>query len=919
MKHIQKLLLTSNKKVINKAIDSLELTGATYTQDALKMADRILENGNADQKKIVLLSDGVPTYGYYKGEKIGSGHEVTDQIKEALYSEADTIKKKGISITTVGIGVDKKGKSILERVAKDSGGYKAADEFGSNLDKILKDLAEEIVNKKVNNGRFVIPMADYVKFNDNLTYEVTKKGTKDETLTKAIKTTKPDSDKNLIFDGLTLGKDDKLIIKYKAELVEKRKDGDYYNITKTSPKLFATVTANDGIVFDKIMKVKDLKTVNLVIKKQWVGPVPAGVESVEFNILSNNDKLEKARVEKNRGWNTTVEGLPRYKYGTEINYQLQEIIPQSATYKVSENKHSDAGADGNITFTVTNKNTEKVDYVVTKKWGSTPKELQFETYVQLYDGENKVNNRLVTLKDNNWTATFTDLPKYNDNGDEIKYSVKEVGDKEEEKEGKLTLQGYEYSVKHDTANATNQDTITNTVTNASKKTFTAKVTKKWEGGISTNDVIFTFTNKVDANKKRDLKITSNSFKGENTWTGEIQLPKYNDNDNSLAEYTVTEVAVPGFTTTGGENKVVTASNPNVEFTNTRKIQKITVTKDWGATPDVFIKDIKVVLTGEAKNLKDEQVKTIHRGEKTAEFTVPTHTNDGEEIKYTASEQGENNGKIIIDEKEFEVTHPEYNRIVNTYTGLEKDVVKLKIVKNWEGEGRVPVVFEVKDENGEKACDNIVLNSDPWTASRELPKWDKATGKLKTYTVNEVKTSPTFVLQPFINENDNRISRVDKTVTFTNMRVMRTLTLEKKWVGNPDDQAVFELSGNGNEKIILSNTNSWKVVKDLPVYSLDGKVIEYTIKETKIKGYDVDQDTKKSTLVDNCYEPTNASVIFINTKMLDPNKPFTVHKTWLGKPAGSVSFGLFADDNRIPEETIKLTDGNAQVPANKGNV
>lgn len=896
--------LTSDKNVINKAIDSLDLTGATYTQDALKMADRILENGNADQKKIVLLSDGVPTFGYSNGERIGSGSEVTYPIKKALYSEADTIKKKGISITTVGIGVDATGKSILERVAKDSGGYKAANEFGSNLDKILKDLAEEIVNKKVDNGRFVIPMADYVKFKDNLTYEVTTKGIKSENLTKAIKTTKPDSDKNLIFDGLTLGKYDKLIIKYKAELVEERKDGDYYDITNTSPELFATATATDKIVFDKIMKVKDLKTVNLVINKKWVGPVPTGVDSVEFNILPHNDVLKKAIVKKDRDWNTTVTGLPRYKDGKEIVYQLQEIIPQSATYKVSENKHSDADAYGNITFTVTNKNTEKVNYVVTKKWGNTPSELQFDTNVQLYAGENKVNNRLVTLKDNNWTATFTDLPKYNDNDDEIKYSVKEVGDKEE-KEGKLTLQGYEYSVKHDTDTETNKDTITNTVTNASKKTFTAKVTKKWEGGISTNDVIFTFTNKVDANKKRDLKITSNSFKGENTWTGEIQLPKYNDNDNSLAEYTVTEVAVPGFTTTGGENKVVTASDPNVEFTNKRINKNITVTKEWGATPEKFIDEVTVVLTGTADNYSKKESIKIAKGENTAAFTVPTHTLDGKKITYKATEQGEKDGEVLIGKNKFTVDYSKENTIVNTYTGLTTDSIKLKIIKQWDGEGRVPVDFEIIDENGNSATgQNITIDKAPWEAEVTLPKWDKATGNLKTYIVNEVKTTPTFALYPFNKEDDNKISEVDKTVTFINMRVMRLLTLEKEWIGEAAAQAKFKIEGGGVSKKITLTKNKdkkWKESVDLPVYDLEGNPIEYTINEEKIEGYKADLDTKEFNLVDYCHNPTNASVIFINTKMLD--KKFTVYKNWDGTPANRVSFGLYDGGNQVDKLTL----------------
>ena len=914
----EKTGLIQDEKAINEAIDSLTLTGATYTQDALKMANTILTASTADQKKIVLLSDGAPTFGYYKGEKIGSGHEVTDQIKKALYSEADTIKSKGISITTVGIGVDKTGKSILERVAKNSGGYKAADEFGSNLDEILKNLAEEIVNKKVNNGKFVIPMADYVKFKDNLTYEVTTNGIKNENLTKAIKTTKPDSDKNLIFDGLTLGKYDKLIIKYKAELVEERKDGDYYNITKTSPELFATATATDKIVFDEIMQVKDLKTINLIVNKKWIGNnVPSGVTEVEFTVNANGEYSGtiKVKADPAGNWSGTKEKLNRYKAGKAINYTVKEVA--GVNYELKDSKKPVTDNTGNITFTEINKNTEKINFKVVKMWGNTPSELQFDTYVQLYKNDKKEREQVKLTANDKWETSFEGMPKYDEDGKEITYTVKEVNDNGVvEDNEKLTLQGYEYSVKHNPDNTGYKDTITNTVTNASKKTFTAKVTKKWEDGVSTNSVKFTFTNKKYPKNKHTLTIGPNEG---NEWNGNIELPKYND-DISEAEYTVDEVKVPGFTTTGDKDKIVSYNNPSVEFTNKRDEKKIIVTKEWGATPKVFIDEVTVVLTGTADGYIKSEPKEIAKDGKTATFTVPTHTLDGKEITYKATEQGEKDGKVLIGNKEFTVDYSKENTIVNTYTGLTTDSIKLKIIKQWDGEGRVPVEFEIIDEEGKSATGhNITISKAPWEAEVTLPMWDKATGKLKTYIVNEVKTPPTFVLHPFINENDNRISRVDKTVTFTNMRVMRTLTLEKKWVGNPDDQAVFELSGNGNEKIILSNTNSWKVVKDLPVYSLDGKVIEYTIKETKIKGYDVDQDTKKFTLVDNCYEPTNASVIFINTKMLDPNKPFTVHKTWLGKPAGRVSFGLFADDNRIPEETIKLTDGNAQVPANKGNV
>ena len=67
--------LTPNKNTIISAIDGLNLTGATYTQDALKMANNILSGSKADQKRIILISDGVPTYGFDGNEKIGTGND----------------------------------------------------------------------------------------------------------------------------------------------------------------------------------------------------------------------------------------------------------------------------------------------------------------------------------------------------------------------------------------------------------------------------------------------------------------------------------------------------------------------------------------------------------------------------------------------------------------------------------------------------------------------------------------------------------------------------------------------------------------------------------------------------------------------------------------------------------------------------
>lgn len=857
----------------------------------------------------------------------GAGDKTSTDDKARTIAEAKSIKDKGVRIFSVGIGVDNNGKELLTKVAT-PGNYNDANSSAGNLGKLLNEIADQL-KFAVSNADLELEMNDSVEFKNaddlkKIEVEVKNKKTNSEITSKsnAIKNSAKwdGTSKTLAFSGITLDKDEVLNIKYNAELVETHKDGKFKPLNAKAvlyPK--GKVAEPNSVLNFIIPSVKDKKTVNLVINKRWLGAVPTGVESVEFNILSNNDPLnEKAIVKKDSDWKTTVTGLPRYKDGKEITYQLQEIIPQSATYKVSENKHSDADAYGNITFTVTNKNTEKVNYVVTKKWGNTPSELQFDTNVQLYAGENKVNNRLVTLKDNNWTATFTDLPKYNDNGDEIKYSVKEVGDKEE-KEGKLTLQGYEYSVKHDTATEANKDTITNTVTNASKKTFTAKVTKKWEDGVSTNSVKFTFTNKKYSKDKYTLTIGPNE---SNEWNGNIELPKYND-DISEAEYTVDEVKVPGFTTTGDKDKIVSYENPSVEFTNKRDKNEITVTKEWGATPKEFIDKVTVVLTGTADGYIKSEPKEIAKGEKTTVFTVPTHTLDGKEIIYTATEQGEKDGKVSINGKEFAVEHKEPYTIVNTYTGLTTDKIKLTIVKQWVGEGRTSVEFEIFDEKGDKATENnIVLSDDHWTTDVDLPMWDKD-GNLKKYTVIEVEKTKTFNLR-YNKDFKNEISGQDGTVTFTNERVMKTLTVEKKWVGDAESitgkSANFKIKGGGKEisfNLLAGEEPSTKDTK-LPVYDLEGKPIEYTITEEEIEGFTADPTTKTVTLTNDANMSANKSVTFTNTKMIGKDKHFTVYKTWVGEPTASISFGLYNDEG-TKVDTLELTSKGAKAPAQEANV
>lgn len=56
--------LINDAAVLNSAINGITANGGTFTQAGVRQAAAILDNSNADNKHIVLLSDGVPTFSY---------------------------------------------------------------------------------------------------------------------------------------------------------------------------------------------------------------------------------------------------------------------------------------------------------------------------------------------------------------------------------------------------------------------------------------------------------------------------------------------------------------------------------------------------------------------------------------------------------------------------------------------------------------------------------------------------------------------------------------------------------------------------------------------------------------------------------------------------------------------------------------
>ena len=149
------------------------------------------------------------------------------------------------------------------------------------------------------------------------------------------------------------------------------------------------------------------------VSKEWVGPKGS---SATIHLWADGlDTGNSVTLNERNNWQHTFEGLKKKNTdGSEIQYTVKE--------DAITNYDSSITGDMENGFTVTNTNTEQISVPVKKVW--VGKEEGSATIKLLADGTEKES---VTLtKDDNWEHTFSNLPKYADDGHEIEYTVDEV-------------------------------------------------------------------------------------------------------------------------------------------------------------------------------------------------------------------------------------------------------------------------------------------------------------------------------------------------------------------------------------------------------------------------------------------------------------------------------------------------------------
>ena len=207
------------------------------------------------------------------------------------------------------------------------------------------------------------------------------------------------------------------------KLAEKANGQDiHYSVKEVDVPEGYTVTEESKEKGDVVLtNTHTPSTVDIPVTKIWVdndnqdGLRPA---KITVKLLANGGEVARKDITSETDWKETFTGLPKFKYGKQIVYTLQEEKVEN--YSPSIDQES---------YTITNTHTPgKTTLSLTKQWddqedkdGLRPKSVK----VQLYADGKKSGEVIELSAENKWTHTFTDLVE-KANGKAISYTVEEV-------------------------------------------------------------------------------------------------------------------------------------------------------------------------------------------------------------------------------------------------------------------------------------------------------------------------------------------------------------------------------------------------------------------------------------------------------------------------------------------------------------
>lgn len=876
-----------------------------------------------------------------------------EYFNNATIKAAEKIKQN-TEIITVGIGIknNRLAKLIMNNLAT-SGKYLETDSTGSELDKLLDSIAEKF-KSKVYEGVITDPMSEYVDYvEDSATLDGKKDGVDYKIENNILKVT-----------NVVLGDNEELTLKYQVKLKDNWKDGEFH---PANGETTLTPTPTEKPMMFNVPKLRaDAAYVSIKFEKKWIGEVPTGVESVNF-IISANGEVIKNNINPIKvsgpGWTTRLENLPKYEGGREIKYTATEESGEN--YKLKGYLAPQVGADGVITFTAENINTEKVNVTVTKQWVNTPDEFQTDVEVELWSRVgNEVFSKNTTGKivKDEAKYTFSNLNKYDSDSDGklIEYLVKE---KDVDENGNLKKEDHSFTVDVKQTEGNNYDwTITNTC-DPINEMIKFTLVKEWDT-VPDESVKPMFTIKATAGKysssssitlpikEKEGYYNTEKSDGGKTWTTQIQALKYYKN-NTPIKYTIEEEKLNGYESTFNVPKEF-GDNDTVTFTNKRTMRTLTLEKKWiGDAESITGKSANFTIKGGGKEISFSLL--AGKEPSTEDTKLPVYDSGGKPIEYTITEEKIEGYDAYSDSKQFTLVDgdnkPADKSVIFTNTKMLDPKKPFTVRKTWNGKPAKSVSFGLYDS--ENQVDKLTLNSDKplipsndqkvWTGTftKELPEYklDKDGNPVKIkYEVKELDANNDpvkdnkVILEGRTYKVESNSSAENNTFNFFNTDITTgDITYTKEWKGAKSDGARFglfvkaegglERARKENVEIPAASADTDGMITFNDVDLANHSAEDYVVREFDKEGnpvadkanikFENETPVAGETIVKK-YEVTydDAKRIITNTELID----ITVKKTWGDdvpqSEQQSVTVGVFKNDGSktVLVRDIVLEDG-----------
>ena len=640
---------------------------------------------------------------------------------------------------------------------------------------------------------------------------------------------------------------------YTAKVSGNQKDGFTITNTESGKKIFKITKKWIGAEGDKItVRIKDANS---------------GAELYVRTIYKTDADLKRITDPANP--NVTVWEVP-------VELDAFDSEGRVITYSVDEENVPNYGKSIVVTESgVTITNTELVSYKVLKKWiGKVGDEItvSFKLGDTVLETKTITGAALVAGTEDTWEVSFSPVPKYDEFGHEIKYTVDEQD-----------VAGYEKQIINNNDGSFTIINRENPTPNDEKVVI--KVNKQWVGKVSDEITVF-LMNGTDIVQAQTVNASAAKDGDQNNWEFSFEAPKY-DAEGKEIVYTVMEKALDGYLTeiTGNQKDGFVITNTENPTPHDEKIT-IKVDKKWlGKVAD----EITVYLMNGASVVEEKTVNASAAkdgDENTWELTfeAPKYDKDGNEITYTVAEAalagytteivGNQNDGFVITNKE------------NPTPNDEK--VTIKVDKKWLG--KVGDKITVSLMNGTqivqvKTVDaSAAVNGDQntWELTFEAPKYDADHNEI-TYTVAEAEMEG-YTTEISGNQKDGFV--ITNTEKPNDEKIK--IRVDKRWLGKVAGEiTVSVLNGDipyATKTVTASaikngDLNTWEMTFDeLPKYDTAGNEIAYTVTESAISGY--------STTVEG---DQNLGFTITNTET--GCEHFKVIKKWVGAEGDKITIRI----------------------------